>query len=356
MKKIAVLWILFWVVMVVFGQVTSLPNDISCEKKYLPEKIQTIQQYTGDLLMNVKEFDLSKNMTFSHHKQYVGENWNGKYLTMITGKVYNDKGREEKTYHLHSNVGLTIWYYEYDSNGNNTRVYSKAGEGNKHDSLINQNPYRYIEEIVDFKGLINHPRIMELEKKDVMYLLWDRTYDSAGNKLTELMLNEKKDTIMFVRNEYDERNNPVCTTYQLPDGLNWAYYFEHEKEVPFMTDVISSESAPDKLLQSVRVDFDRRENRKRISEIELSEYDDKDRLIERISFNHGKFNNRYIIEYNESGQISKKIAYFYDADKVAFTNTYMYNQEGNIIKVTNEDFRSGKKEDSDFRYAYEYYP
>lgn len=356
MKKLTLLFILVLDVIVDYGQVTSLPYDISCDKKYLPEKIQTIHQYVGDLLMNVKEFDLSKNMTFSHYKQYVSEKWNGKYLTMITGNVYNDSGRVEKSYHLHSNVGFSIWYYEYDSNGNNTRVYGKSNKGDKHDSLINQNPYRYIEEITGFNDLISHPEIMELEKKDEKYLLWDRTYDSAGNKLTELHLSEKSDTIMFIRNEYDKRKNNVYSEYQLPNGFYWEYYLEYEKDTPFAKDGLVSDSLQDNLLQRVRVEYDRREKRERVSEIEFIQYDDKDRMVKKTSFSFGKFRDQHINEYNELGQISKQIAYVFDADKVAYTKSYLYNQEGNIIKVTNEDFRYGKKEERDFRYEYAYYP
>jgi hypothetical protein len=126
MQKLTVILIFLIFGTVAFGQLSFLPNDISKAKILLPDKIKTIRQYKGDLLLNVREYDTLKNMTFSHYKQYVHENWNGKYITMITGNLYNDSAKIEKSYHLHSNAGLSIWYYEYDSVGNNTKCDTKS--------------------------------------------------------------------------------------------------------------------------------------------------------------------------------------------------------------------------------------
>jgi len=261
MQKLIAILIFLIFGTVAFGQLSFLPNDISKAKKLLPDKIKTIRQYKGDLLLNVREYDTLKNMTFSHYKQYVRENWNGKYITMIDGNIYDNSGRIEKSYHLHANAGLSIWYFEYDSLGNNTKVLMRNNDYEEHDSLINKNPYRYIEEITNINELISHPKIREIEKVAKKYLLWQRTFDSIGNLLTEFSFKENGDTSGFKRYEYDENNNNIYFYYEWSKENHWEYYYEYEKDYSFFQEGEEIAPKPKNLLQSVRVDFDWRENR-----------------------------------------------------------------------------------------------
>ena len=61
------------------------PNEISKAKNDLPDKIKKVKQYQDDILLNVREYDASKNEIFRHYKQYWDDR-NG-YLTMITGNI-----------------------------------------------------------------------------------------------------------------------------------------------------------------------------------------------------------------------------------------------------------------------------
>lgn len=355
MRKLITILILIIYVTVVFGQLTFLPNNISKAKNLLPDNIKMIRQYKGDLLLNVREYDTLKNLIFSHYKQYVHENWNGKYITMITGNEYDDSGKILKSYHLHSNAGLSIWYNEYDMHGNNIKLLMRNNDYEYHDSLINTNPYSYIEEITNKNELTTHSKIKEIESITQKYLQWERTYDSIGNMLTELSFKENGDTSGCKRYEYNAYRNIIYFYNEYSKENHSECYYEYEKEHFFFKGVVKAKSKPTNLLQSVRVDYDWREKRKRISDITFYKYDKNDRLFEETKYDKGEFQDKYVYEYNESGQVNKLTAYVNNLEKVAMVETYSYNKEGDVIKEIDEDFRSGNKTEIDYRYEYEYY-
>lgn len=337
----------------VFSQLSFLPNDISKAKNNLPEKIKTIRQYNGNLLLNVREYDTLKNLTFSYYKQYVNENWNGKYITMVTGNQYDRSGKIKKSFRLHSNAGLSIWYYEYDNNGNNIKLYMKDNSYEERGSLTNTNPYHFISEINNFEELINHPKIKEIDSLASKYLHWERTYDSNGNMLTEATFNPKGDTSGFKQYAYDRENNNVYFYNEWSKQSKWEYYYEYTKEHSIFGE--HSDAKPSKLLQSVRVSYDASERRKRVSDITLFKYDEKDRLIETVKFERGEFQDKYIYEYDDLNRVIKRVSYVYNPDKKASEETYTFNREGNVIRETDKDFRTGEKKEVTYRYEYEYF-
>jgi hypothetical protein len=339
----------------VFGQLTFLPNDISKEKDDLPDKIKTIRQYKDDLLLNVREYDTLKNLIFSHYKQYVSEKWNGKYIIMITGNLYDNSGKVMKSFHLHSNAGLSIWYYEYDSVGNGTKLYMRDNNYEEHDSLVNTNPYYYISEIKNINDLVNLPKIIEIESVSKKYLMWEKTYDSKGNIITEVSYEENGDTSGYKRYEYDKNDNKIYFYNEWSNENHWEYYYEYEKNFSLFDEELEDNQEKCNLIQSVRVDYDWREERKRISDISFFKYDDVDRLIEKTKYDKGEFQDKYIYEYNTLNQVKKRISYVYNLDEMASEKIYFYNQEGNIVKEIDEDYRSGERIVTEYRYEYEYY-
>jgi quinol monooxygenase YgiN len=234
-------------------------------------------------------------------------------------------------------------------------LFMRDNDYEHHDSLINTNPYHYIAEITNINELVSNPKIKEIEGKAQKYLHWKRTYDSIGNMLTELSYKENGDTSGYQRYEYDENNNNIYFYNEWSKENHWEYYYEYEKENALFEEEKETEAKPTNLLQSVRVDFDWRENRNRISDITFFKYDKNDRLIEKTKFNKGEFQDKYVYEYNAAGQVIKRTSYVYNPSKIASVETYSYNKEGNIIKETDEDFRSGEKTENEYRYEYEYY-
>lgn len=351
MKKLFLLTAFILIAKVSFGQLTFLPNDISKAKDDLPENIKKITQYQGDYLLNVREYDKNFNQIFSHYKQYVSEHWNDKYLTMIKANVYDEKGLVVRSYHLHSNAGHSIYYHEYDSLGNNTKIFKKDNAYEKDDELINKNPYAYIAEIKTFQNLINHPKIKEIEATSERQLILEMLYDTSGNLVEQLFFDAQGDTSMVQKYQYDENHNTIYHYSETKGqtGIWWEYYYEYEKEEDSLAE------KKDRLLQSVRVDFDRRENRPRVSAITIYRYDDKDRLKAEIDYSDGKFESKYVYEHNNNEQVIKRLAYLYDEDNLVSQEIYEYNPEGDVVKHIDEDYRTDERKVKEYRYTYEYY-
>ncbi len=112
----------------------------------LQKNIKRVIQLEGDQIMNIIEYDTLPNEIFNHHKQYVGEFWNGKYITMISARIFNKQGQVIKSYSGHSNAGLTILYYTHDSINNKITSYSKSIYNLPESNLVNKNPYRFLAE------------------------------------------------------------------------------------------------------------------------------------------------------------------------------------------------------------------
>ena len=122
-----------------------------------------------------------------------------------------------------------------------------------------------------------------------------------------------------------------------------------------MYEDLETESKSSNLLQSVRVNYSRSEDRKRVSEITFLKHDDRNRLIERTEYIWGEFSAKYVYKYNALSQVISRVSYVYNLDKAVSVITYSYNKEGNVIKEIDEDFRSNEKKMTEYRYEYEYY-
>jgi len=337
-----------------FGQFTGftgVPNGIS--KNNLPDKIKTIKEFQDDLLLTECVLDTVKNVLFYRSIQSVSGKRNGKYITLITGYIYDDFGKVIKSYGLHSNVGLSIVYYEYDSVGNNIKRYRRDNRYEHHDSLINTSPYSYISEIKSFEELVNYSKIKEIEMVAQKYLLSESIFDSIGNLITEISYRENGDTADYKRYEYDKDNDKVFSYYESSKDFYTENYYEYEKKYLYHWE--DEDLLPifekSNLLQNVRFYYDRKENRKRISYTMIDKYDNKDRLIESIYYDKGKFQSRDILEYNSLNQLTKRITY--EVDKIASEEIYLYDKKGNVTEYTYNNIRLKEKKVK--KYYYDYY-
>lgn len=359
MKNLSSIILLLIIANTSFGQPSFAPNNISKAKEDLPKNIKRITQYEGDYLLNIREYDKNSNQVFSHYKQYVSEYWKDKYLTMVTAEVCNDDGLVVRSYNLHSNAGLSIWYNEYDSLGNNIRIYKKDNQYEQDDKLINKNPYEYISEIKSNNDLLNHPKIQEIESTSKKYLLVERIYNESGDMVVQLSYDSKGDTTVIQKYEYDENHNSVYfyNEWKGQSNIWWEYYFEYEKNANLLERKDSLTSKKAEPIQSVRLDFDNREKRKRVSSITFYKYDDKSRLISQLEYSDGVLESKYTYEYNDKDQVTKRLAYLYDENNMVSQDTYEYNQEGYVVRHIEENYRTGEKKvrEYKYRYVYEYY-
>jgi len=353
MKQIAAIILLILFTDTSFGQQTFLPNDISKAKNILPNKIKRIVQYEDGIIMNIREYDTLKNQIFNHYKQYVSSRWNGEYLTMITGNVYNNVGQEIMTYQLHSNAGLSIWYREYDSIGNNTKIYEKQFEDKDPNLKVNSNPYMSISEIKSFDDLIKHPLILKIESNASKSLILEKTYDSLRNIKVQVEYYLNKDTISYRRMEYDSNNNQVYVYSEIFKN-SFELFYEYKTDLSIYSDV-KTKKMPSMLVQCVRMDYNTNEKRKSVTDITFYKYNDKNLLEEKTTYNGGSFQSKVTYKYNENNLLTNEFGYIYNSEKLIYETVYEYNKEGNVTSEINKDYRLGKQTSHYYRYEYDYY-
>ena len=66
-------------------------------------------------------------------------------------------------------------------------------------------------------------------------------------------------------------------------------------------------------------------------------------------------NGKTIFQYDGNERVNKKTHYIRNETEIAINQFYEYNKEGNIIKESLNDFRTGEKKSTEFQYKYEYY-
>ena len=362
MKQLVIIMFFLSNVTCILGQITISLENIDSKK--LPDKIKTIRRYHNDILLNVCTYDTLKNMVFDYYRQYHDffnedeERW----LTMITAKIYNYSGKIEKSYSLHSNAGLSIMSYEYDSLNNKTRIYAKNNDYEFDSKCINTNSYSYISDIMNINDLVAHPKIMEIELTAKTSSTQEHTFDSVGNMTKQISHNEKGDTSV-IQHEYDKYNNKVFSNYRTKVS-NYEIYYEYEhifdRQLPlcgFINDEqLENQPKPkliqSNLMQSVRIDYDWREKRKRVSDnIDFFKYDEENRLIEQITYRKGELISKSIYEYNSLNLKTKH--YFWYPNRFTSESDYTYDEDGNVIEERVKNNR-GEGEYT-IKYQYEYY-
>lgn len=354
--RLTSLFTLIFVGKISLCQIPFPSNDLSLEKTFLPDRIRRITQYTDNQLTCIWEYDTLKNLTFNYSNriQNIGESWKGKSITIITCNLYGNDGKLTKSYFLHSNVGLSILYYVYDSLGNNVKLLVKDNSCENPDSLSNINKFDFISEIKSTIELLKQPKIIDIETKSIKYLQWEGVYDSLRNLTQEITYISSGDTSSYKKFKYDKNNNQVYFYNKWSVQNQWEYYYTYRQN-PFFLYAKTPSRKKEVLLQSVRIDYDWNEKTKKISDVMHYKYDDKERLIEDLEYNQGEFQSKYLYQYNNRGKLRKRISYVYDELKIACEETYEYNKEGDLIKEIDIDHRTGKKEIINYRYTYEYY-
>jgi hypothetical protein len=162
-----------------FGK-NDMENDISRTKAEIPKNIRKITQYSNDTILNVIEYDKNGNEVFKYYKQYVGELWNGKYITMISANLY--EGDElKKTYYFHSNVGFSLITYKYGVFDREIGV----KEITNNISPANSNPFRMIDTIRSFAEILKCKMTDSLNKLKTINYTVTRKYPFFQSKIEE---------------------------------------------------------------------------------------------------------------------------------------------------------------------------
>lgn len=354
MKQILLLILLFTLSNQSFGQYSDLPNDIYRPTDKIPKNLKRIVQYSDSLIFNVVEYDKSGNELFKYYRQYVGEFWNGKYIIMITGNVF-ENNRIVKTYNLHSNAGFDIYSFEYDTILRQLKTFIFIKEKDLSDDKINSNPYKDIDTITTFNAILGVRHIQLIENKSRKKLTSIENMDSKGNLVTIVFYrpNGKKDKASVIY-EYNKMGQLISEIYHDPIMKSGIKRIEHTYLENKLTQTIVKYGYND------------------TSELKLFRYNTAGLLAIQYLL-RSKFINdgivhydfyKYSYTYNENGELIKETTStmlthsltLLDVDDEIMEETeYFYDDNGYVIKEINHDYSSKTESTKNYRYELTFY-
>jgi len=338
-----------------FGIKPEFPTAHLMPETNLPPKIKRVLTYHDSILLIINEYDICQRKIFTYNRQDFNSRNKNKFLTMIIGNEYDNAGTLIKSYNLHSNVGISIRYYDFDDTTNCIKVYEK---NNRYEDIgpINENQYSYLSEIKSYDDLIHFPKIPEIETKNDKLLLCEERTDTINNIIEKSWIDSRGDTDMIQKFEFNKDQNVINYFQELPQhGIYHKIYYEYEKDPIELFGRKPTKNSSHKLLQSVRFSFNSDTKKEKVDEITFYKYDSIDRLKEEVTFTDGVFETKALYEYDDKNRLKSQTLYKYDDTKIAKIMTYQYNNEGYVIKKTETDNRSKKSRILDYKYVYEYY-
>lgn len=297
------------------------------------EDFHSKMTYHNDILLKVENTDESENKIFEKESQYVGEFWNGKYVTWINAKKFDENGKEEFNIWAHSNVGFKICFPEKINDS--TEIEMIIEDGFDEDStLVNKNQFGYIYEINNSCELFNHPQVQNMFKYGNKYHFKTSSLDSDGNIVKEICFEESGDTASITLYGFDENGKKIYS--------NHDNSYEYHNEF----DSLGNE------VRSKRINFDIRNGTKEISYIETWErkFSKRNKLDEVIETENGKIRSKEFYEYDNRNLVKETYFSHYDGkDEKYFEIQYFY-EDNKLIRKVEINHRDNKKEEINVTY------
>jgi hypothetical protein len=146
--------------------------------------ISYIIQIIGNDTINIVQFDNQGRLTLKLYRQYVGEFWNDKYVTMVEGHIYSEN-KIKKSYFLHSNANFSEYHYSFSDNlVSKIKVYEKEFNG------MNNNSNFKIKHISNLRELEQVAIEHNLNNEKYFSYSIERNYN--GNIVTETRKNKNE--------------------------------------------------------------------------------------------------------------------------------------------------------------------
>lgn len=202
----------------------NLPFNVNFTSSTYPKNLKRLEQRSNGEYLNILEYDKNGNLIYKYYRQYVSENWNGKYLTIIERNIYNDKNQPVKTLILHSNTGASLNEYHYDSAGNIILVNSTgiAITGN------NENHWKYIEDLRRTEDFDKDKNILKLNnKKNKSSYVFE--YD-FNKKLVKALSKDQPSDYNYIIYQFNTSNQLISKTVfdQGKIYYNNSYFIEYK--------------------------------------------------------------------------------------------------------------------------------
>jgi len=329
-----------------------LPNDITLGQTQKLPNIKRIEQYEQNTLINVEEYDKNGNVVFDYYKQYVGDFWNGKYIVMIKAQLFNNENKLVKSYNIHSNAYLSIRHYVYDNVGNNVEVWVQ--DINDDTSEVNNNPYRFIFNLKDYKAVTEHPIIKKVEANSKKYLLWKNSFDANSNLTRQVEFTADETVAAIEIYKYGADNSLLSFYTSSPgSGLSDSETIYTYKYKPSRT----KKKMPhdNKLLQISKLSISPRDSLKTISEVYFYTYDQAGNIISESRFSDGSLVEKSEFTYNEANRVKAITTYLEGDDQPRIHTNFSFNKEGHITLDERKDLRNKETTINKYSYQYQYH-
>lgn len=282
--------------------------------------VKSIIQYEDTIIRRISAIDTNGNVTFWKNNRMNGP------VIMVCATYYDSLNRRVKSISGHSNVGFSVWTYEFDSAGNEIKVfaYEEPPEDERHQS----NPYVHIENFANAQDLENDTTVLKIISSGKKHIVFERLYDNVGNVLKEILFEDDGDTSQITTNWYDQNGNRVRFHFKGHLG-EWNYYFTFD--------------ANGNELTSKRVN-----GRGDTTEVFLHKYDNNNNLIENQYLNKGEI--QYTMKYFYQNELRIKRETFNSRNKLVRVQTFEYDEKGNIIKENHHNIEDKKKVEYVWKY------
>lgn len=202
----------------------NLPYNVNFTKETLPKGLKRFEQKQKNEFLNILEYDNQGNLIFKYYRQFVNETWNGKFLTIIERNFYNNKNQLTKTIVLNSNTGSSENEYYYDSEENLILIKIKGlpADGN------NNNPWRYIENLVNSNDFDNDKNVIEVDKNsEYNYYVYE--YDFDKKHVNAFIKNQDSKQKFHIVYKFNSLNQLVSKTAFDGNSINYfnSYFIEY---------------------------------------------------------------------------------------------------------------------------------
>ena len=204
---------------------TNLPNNINFTDTTFPKDLKKVIQKKDEEIINILEYDIKGHLIFKYYRQYVGENWNGKYLTIIESNKYDKSNKLIEQIILHSNLGITRDVYKYNKYENLVQIKSAIIEAKG----TNSNPWKYIQNIHSNDSLFKDKNVIMIKHMPLYESLF-RKYDYKNKTVTQSS-KENWENQSYVLYKFNAQNNLISEENFYNNELNLmnSKYFKMDK-------------------------------------------------------------------------------------------------------------------------------
>lgn len=304
-------------------------------------KIKETRSYQDSVLLSINKYDVKGNKIFWYRKLYVGENWNGNYVTMVGGEKYDEENHSFMRITAHSNVGFSIHYPEIKNDSTEFEYSIKDGY-DENPNLSNENQFAYIRVIQSQEALFKHEQIKKMLSNGKKFCHTINIKDSRGNLIREYSLNKNRDTSLIRISRYDDKNNEIYFYYN-PGFAEWEIYFDYDTK----GNRLSSKRVPYKRVGDEIYKLD-------TTEVIFYKYDENSNLIETTRTDKGKFREKTTYRYNTKNEMIEKKSWIDEESNLVAIETYEY-QNGYVVERRKVSLRKRDAKPKIIKYTYIFY-